>query len=223
LDKHTAYYNIQEALPKPGCVLCRLNRHVELKYIRDVLYNETTSVSTRAAMRNARGFCYPHAQAMVEMGYALDVSIVYQDILMTLKELLEKPSAHRAASRRGKRNLSEALATQGPCPACAHRDELEAVYVETLLDHLLDPEFVARFRAADPLCVAHLRQAIEDVRVPAQFSALRETVLAHWETLIAELGEFVRKHDHRFRHEAVGEEGTAWLRAVDAVAGTIEY
>jgi hypothetical protein len=48
---------------------------------------------------------------------------------------------------------------------------------------------------------------------------VRRVQLAHWESLIAELSEFVRKNDYRFQHEPVGREGSAWLRAVDAVSG----
>jgi hypothetical protein len=139
---------------------------------------------------------------------------------MTLEELLEKPSPRQAASKRGKNNLSVALGPQGPCPACAHRAELTDVYVETLLDHMVDPEFIAKVRAATPLCLSHYRQTIEKGAPPDVFQTLREIQVAHWERLIRELGEFVRKHDHRFRHEQINQEGTAWIRAIDAIVGT---
>ena len=226
MDKHTAYFNILSALPQPGCAVCRLAHDVEVQYIRDVLYSQTTAVNTRARLRAARGFCLYHARQLDEIGHALDVSIIYQDILMTLRDVLKKASLRPVAWRRGRiKNirrvkLSGALAPQGPCPACAHRAELEAVYVETWLDHLPDPEFCARLRAADPLCLTHLRQAIEVVPSPEQFETLREIQIAHWQPLIVELGEFVRKNDYRFHDEQVGKEGNAWIRAVDAVIGT---
>jgi len=40
-----------------------------------------------------------------------------------------------------------------------------------------------------------------------------------WERLLAQLSEFIRKNDYRFRDEPVGEEGDAWLRAIAALAG----
>jgi hypothetical protein len=153
------------------------------------------------------------------IGHALGVSIFYQDITLTLKELLERPAPQRAAHRRGRQRLSDALAPEIVCPACTHRDTIEAVYIETLLDHLEDPAFVDKLRSADPLCVAHLRGAIEIVPDAGRFQTLRDIQIAHWEGLIAELGEFIRKHDHRFQDEAVGQEGTAWLRTLDAIAG----
>jgi len=223
LDKHTAYFNILGALPQPGCAICRLVHTVEVHYIRDVLYSRTTDVKTRAELRSARGFCRPHARQLDEIGHALDVSIIYQDILKTLNEALERPSARQAATRRGKGQLADALAPQQECPACTHRAELEAVYVETFLDHMADPDFVSKVRSADPLCLTHLRQVIEEGPSPERFQALRDIQIAHWEKLISELGEFVRKNDHRFHHEAIGEEGNAWIRAVDAIVGTLKF
>jgi len=223
LDKHTAYFNILSALPQPGCVVCRLGHDVEIRYIRGVLYSQTTAVNTRAELRDARGFCLYHARQLEEIGYALDISIVYQDILMTLRDVLDKPPLRRAAGRRGRTRLSDALAPQRVCPACAYRAELEAVYVETWLDHLLDADFIAKVRAADPLCLAHFCQAVEIAPSAEQFETLREIQIAHWQPLIAELGEFVRKNDYRFHDERIGREGDAWIRAVDAIAGTRKF
>jgi hypothetical protein len=37
--------------------------------------------------------------------------------------------------------------------------------------------------------------------------------------LMAELAEFCRNHDYRFRHEAWGPESDAWQRAIEVLAG----
>ena len=39
------------------------------------------------------------------------------------------------------------------------------------------------------------------------------------QSLLAELSEFIRKHDYRFTGEGMGEEGTSWIRAIEMVAG----
>jgi hypothetical protein len=219
LDKHAAFHNLLDALPQPGCAVCRLGHAVEVKYIEDVLYSKTTAIETRAEWRDARGLCLYHARQLDQIGHALGVSLFYQDILLTVKELLEKPSRRPFSRLRGKRALVEALSPQNDCPACAYRDSLEAVYLEVWLDHLLDPGFHEAVQSAAPLCLPHLRQALLQVSAGERFERLRRVQLAHWEALIAELGEFVRKNDYRFQHEEVGGEGSAWLRAVDAVAG----
>jgi hypothetical protein len=204
-------------------VICRLGHEVEISHIKDMLYSKTTSIKTRAEMREARGFCMAHAKQLDEIGHALDLSIIYQDILITLKQALQEPSPRKAASRRGKGQLSGALGAQIDCPVCTYREEIVDVYVETLLDHLVDPQFAAKVRVAAPLCLPHLRRAIENLSTAEQFRTLRDIQLPHWEELIAELGEFVRKNDHRYRNEPVGREGTAWLRAIDALVGTRKF
>jgi hypothetical protein len=210
---------LQEALPQPGCAVCRLGRDVEFKYVEDVLYSKTTAIETRAEWRDARGLCKYHARQLDQIGHALGVSLFYQDILLTVKELLAGAPRQQGTRRRGKRALAEALSPQRECPACAYRDSLEAVYLEVWLDHLVEPPFLEAVRTAAPLCLPHLRQAILQVPDSERFERLRRVQLEHWDALIAELGEFVRKNDYRFQHEPVGQEGTAWLRAVDAVAG----
>lgn len=223
MDKHTAYFNLLEALPQRGCAICRLAHEVEINYITDVLYSKTTSVKTRGELREARGFCAAHATLLDGIGHALDVAIVYQDILMTLRDELARVSPERGSSRRGKRQLAGKLGPQSECPACKYRGELEAVYVETFIDHLVEADFAERTRNADPLCVQHVRQAIEHGMPAPQLRVMHEIQSAHWQTLIDELGEFIRKHDHRFRHERIGEEGNAWIRAVDAITGTRKF
>jgi hypothetical protein len=175
-----------------------------------------------------------HVRQLDQIGHALGVSLIYQDIVLTLVDLLKRSSPRQAVHRRGrcplwwdrmrgKRRLLEVLAPRAECPACAYRATLEAVYIETLIDHLSDSEFVARLREADPLCLAHFGHAIEGVCDGELFRILRDVQLEHWEALVAELGEFIRKNDHRFQHEPVGREGTAWFRALDAIAGTRKF
>ena len=220
MDKHTAYYNLLEALPEPGCVVCRVGHAVEVKYIEDVLYSKTTAIETRAEWRDARGLCLYHARQLDQIGHALGVALFYQDILLTVRDLLEKPSRQKAVRRRDKKALVETLSPQIECPACAYRASLEAVYAEVWLDHITESTFLESVRTADPLCLAHLREVIQRVVDSERFETLRQAQIVHWEALIAELGEFARKNDYRFQHEPVGREGSAWLRAVDAIAGT---
>jgi len=196
-----------------------LGHAVEVKYIEDVLYSKTTALETRAGWRDARGLCGVHARQLDQIGHALGVSLFYQDILMTVRDLLLRSASYQAVRRRSRKALVEALSPQIECPACTHRDSLEAVYIEVWLDHLLEPAFLKSVQAADPLCLPHLRQAILQAPDAEHFETLRRVQIAHWESLIGELGEFVRKNDYRFQHELVGKEGTAWLRAVDAVSG----
>ncbi len=222
LDRHTAYFNILDALSQPGCAVCRSSHEAEVRFVRDMLYGKATVVKTRVEMREARGLCADHSRLLCQVGHALDVSIFYQDILQNLSELLTSFSARASRWRAGKK-LSGVLAPRAPCPACVHRAEFERIYVETLLDHLPDPDFVERVQGGDPLCLSHFRQALETAPSGEHVAILCQVQLAHWERLVVELGEFIRKNDYRFHDEPIGAEGDAWLRAVDAIAGTRQF
>ncbi len=188
--------------------------------MHNLLYGKATIVKTRVEMRDARGLCAFHAQLLRQVGHALDVSIFYQDILQTLKELLISSSTRPSWRKPGKR-LAASLAPRAPCPACVYRAEFERIYIETLLDHLPEPDFVERLRGAAPLCLRHFCQAVETAPSREHVAILRSLQLAHWERLVSELDEFIRKNDYRFSDEPIGEEGDAWLRAVSAVAGML--
>lgn len=65
----------------------------------------------------------------------------------------------------------------------------------------------------------HLRQALPAAPDEAALRRLVEIELECLGRLRGELRELTRKFDHRFKHEAVGPEGDAWLRAIDQVSG----
>jgi hypothetical protein len=49
----------------------------------------------------------------------------------------------------------------------------------------------------------------------------RALLTARLEALLADLDTFLRRSDHRFTHEPMGEVGDAWLRAIRAVGGDV--
>jgi hypothetical protein len=78
---------------------------------------------------------------------------------------------------------------------------------------------LAAYESSDGLCLPHFRQALTQVRDGRVFEALVNAQRAIWGRLVGQLGEFIRKSDHRFRGESWGEERDAWLRAIAALAG----
>jgi hypothetical protein len=94
-------------------------------------------------------------------------------------------------ARRARADLADRLAPPDGCTVCdAQRAAEDAANVPT--DAVL--------------CRPHLR-------IP------NEATLTHWRALLADLDEYVRKSDYRFRDEPRGEEQRAPWRAVAAVAG----
>ena len=63
------------------------------------------------------------------------------------------------------------------------------------------------------ICVTHVDALPEGPR--------RALLTARLEALLADLDVFLRRSDHRFSHEPMGEAGDAWLRAIRAVGGDV--
>lgn len=115
--------------------------------------------------------------------------------------------------RPSSRDWQALLTGHDPCPACQHYLTMEQVYLGAFAEYLDRPAFQAALKESDGLCLTHLGKLLgypldEET---AQF------VMAHhlwrWEQLDQELGEYIRKNDHRFRHEPFGPEGDSWQRA----------
>jgi hypothetical protein len=66
----------------------------------------------------------------------------------------------------------------------------------------------------------HLRLALEAVSDGDAYAVLLAISRKQLEALNAELAEFIRKNDYRFRDEGFGNEGDAWKRALSKISGT---
>ncbi|HEY8477865.1 MAG TPA: hypothetical protein VIN09_13460 [Chloroflexota bacterium] len=93
------------------------------------------------------------------------------------------------------------------CPACHET----ARQVATL---------ARRLSVGDPVavCLRHL-QLVLDAAPPPRRSAWIERADAALDSLERGLGEFIRKHDHRYAHEAWGSEADSWLHAATFFGG----
>ena len=93
--------------------------------------------------------------------------------------------------------------------------------VQVLLDHLREPDTLAAYSASDGLCLPHLRRALAEARPRHReaVASLAAAMSTRLQGLEAELAEYVRKHDYRFRGEAFGEERAAPARALARFVG----
>ncbi|NJN81394.1 MAG: hypothetical protein HC802_03340 [Caldilineaceae bacterium] len=96
----------------------------------------------------------------------------------------------------------------------------EGHYANILLKYLLEiPELDEAFRGSDGLCLTHLGNTLARARSRSAAAALVDAQRSVLQRLDGELSEFIRKNDHRFRHERFGAEEDAWLRALETVSG----
>lgn len=225
-SKHTAYYNLREALARsaasgPGhCPLCDLAAKAVASYLDSLLYESVNDPSLRQDIREARGLCNEHAwQLQTLSGGALGIALIYRDVLETVLQLIRQGKYRRSqplALQRlaGTAELVAVLVPQRECPACRHQHVVEDVYLGTLIDALGEEDMRSAFRASSGLCLPHFRHALQLVGSEAAFNRLVELETTCLERLDADLNEFIRKQDYRFAHEPIGQEGDAWRRAI---------
>ena len=184
----------------------------------------------RARLRASHGFCREHAIQAAAVRDALGLSIIYQDILESLKKDMQSAAGTPGAATGGflrrrsggdGENVSRHLSSHRACPACAARDEMTDAGLHAFVANISDDAIDQLFRASGGLCLPHLRRALSLSNNAACLSALVEGQSAAIERTTAELAEFIRKHDWRFNKEPVGAEGLAWQRAMSMVVGEL--
>ena len=122
------------------------------------------------------------------------------------RRAIEQRLAHPPHRRKPK------LVRTTTCPACRRRSQHTASALS-----VLEKAPAKRFRQVR-FCIPHLPLVLERVS-PEVAEAVLESQRDTFRRLHAELAEFFRKADYRFRDEPRGSEQTAWLRAADTLAG----
>lgn len=234
MNRSISYFALREALPEPGCAVCRLKAKATEQYLDGLLWESVNDPGVRNSVRQAQGFCHEHAWRLVRHGGSLGTAILLRDVLQDVLGALQQAHAQDLPSAPQRRALRTAdpgrrptpagrllarLTPTAGCPACAYGQQMEGIHLDILVNQLLGEDgLLELYEASDGLCLPHLREAIS--RAPKEAAlAIINAQARIWERLLAQLSEFIRKSDYRFRGEAVGEEGDSWLRAISALAG----
>jgi hypothetical protein len=216
-ERTMTHQHLRSALRQPGCALCRLRDSAGQRFVQDLLYEGVTDPERRAAVRGALGFCRDHSRTMLGASASLGVAIITQDLLTTL---LDAIGAEQHRRRRRRDSLVAALSPEAPCPACAWADEMLSHYVGELVSSIrASGDLLDLYRASDGLCLPHFRIVLDGAPDKKVSEILINAQREIWQHLVHDLSEFIRKCDHRFRHEEWGEERDSWERAVSSLAG----
>jgi hypothetical protein len=225
-------YDVIEACADPGCPLCRVSLRWGGRFMAAILYEEVTDPHTRGRLKQSFGFCRDHAwQAADVGGTLLGMSIIYRGLLGQIDKALAQAAPgdqKRWWQKLGTSASAEpasppGLAPVDPCPACVYLAEMEDTALVALTDALPGNE---RLRAGlkqpnGGLCLPHLRRALGLARDQDAFNFLQESTRSRLAALEAEMDEFIRKYDHRFRKEEWGDERDSWQRAIRWIAGGV--
>jgi hypothetical protein len=189
----------------------------------------------RAKLRQSRGFCREHTWALERIGAAQGLTIIMHDVLkealrvlregrFTPTPIFSRVGAQEFVDRHKPRMATSgvvaALGPQGPCPACAHADEMEGIFLEVLVEHLLEKDgLLLRFQSSSGLCLPHLRGALQHVGDIKTYDALTAAQEAIWQRLLDNLGEAIGKYEVQRQGQATPEEGDSWRRALGQIVG----
>ena len=229
MSRHSVFFDIEDALAKAGCPLCRLTTASVLQYFGSLGYEQVNDVEARDELRANGGFCRRHAWLFWERsGNRLGVAIIYRDLLnhatggvkasggLVSGGLLRRLGRFLPGTKTGERN---GPAAPRPCTACRYEADAELRYRSTLLEHLAAADVRERYTASAGLCLPHLSRALEAGGRGEDLAFLRDDASRRLSSLVGELDEYIRKHDYRFRHEGFASEEDSPRRAVERAVG----
>ncbi len=221
--KHLEYHHLVEAMHQGGCPVCFLLARNADQYMSSLLYESVNDPGVRKRLREMSGFCNRHAWSLKKHGDGLGQSIIYEDLLSTMRAWLNDqrgfikgPNRSRGGggSGRGRRASRKVSDT---CPVCTMLARAEERIISTFIQHFDDEEFARTYKESFGLCIPHLLSVMGRGDLPAEH--LLEIESGNLESLIAELKEFQRKNDYRFSGEGFGAERDSWIRAIEKMVG----
>jgi hypothetical protein len=213
IDRHINFFELQKALARPGCPLCRIVADRAEQYIDNMLFEHISDRGFRKTHRAAGGFCDVHSRNLLSFRDGLAVAILGRDILEDRILFFQKRKSWRPREQ---------------CPVCAERDRIEREYLGFLAqcetgaaggDTANAGELREAFTASDGLCAPHYGKLLEShKRLPPWIIEFHEKkfrdLLTRVNTFI-ELSAYGRQEEFRRLPEAdqlVWKKLTANLR-----------
>ena len=231
--KFIGFFRFIDACSGPGCPVCRCVVADTRHYLDSLLYEQVNDPETRSQLRALWGFCNWHAWMLREASDpAFGSAIIYEDMIRVVVRRFERLIGHGAG--RGGRwvgwlhglvghrrvpLLVELYRRRPLCPACVQAADSEERYIDAALWFVDDPQIDRAYRKSEGLCLPHALHALEVDRERGAAARLLSRTLPKWTALRKDLEEFASKHDYRNREPFTKAEGTAYVRAFEALTG----
>jgi len=215
--KHTTYFNLLDAL-KEGCPICFLVKKNTHKFMDDFLYESVNDPGLRWEIKASFGFCNRHAWQMQRLGDGFGQAIVYNDLMNAVLKKLEGIGESISVKELLKR-IDPGTNARQICIFCKQENDAQERFISVFWESLDDPEFNFHYKASFGLCLSHLALALKICRNRKQAKELIGIEAPKLSGLIAELKEFMRKHDYRFSEEKFGKENDSWIRTIEKLIG----
>ncbi len=232
--KFISFFRLIDACDGPGCPVCRCLVADTRQYLDSLLYEQVNDPETRSRLRASWGFCNWHAWMLREASDpAFGSAIIYEDMVRVAIRRFERLIGREVGGggrfvgwlralvgRRRLPLLVELYRRRPMCPACGQAADSEGRYIDVVLRFVDDPQFDRAYRKSDGLCMPHALHALDVGRGRGAAALLLSRTLPKWTALRKDLEEFVSKHDYRNREPFTEAEGTAYVRAFEALTGT---
>lgn len=228
---------LRQAATQGGCPVCAVQREAEEQYLRFWAHEGTNDGAAISKLLKSRGFCARHAwqaKSLYEEQWhdGMGIANTYQYLLTQwlkdldkLQSMLDK-GRHATSHQRRRQLVEEALGAKVKCPACASGENTAEFAVHCLLSEIDDEMTGKRWRvlyeSSAGLCLEHLRLALGDSRHPQTTEFILKVEREKIAALLAEVKEYLRKCDYRFKDEPKGSEHDSWVRALAKFVGAKE-
>jgi hypothetical protein len=224
---------LDEAMKKPGCPVCRLAEESVQKSASGFLYENSMNPEVRQPIIEARGFCPDHTLLLVAVemsssGPVLGINYIYEQLARLVADELtaQKPSVP---------GFSKVLKYFQPstpplpvCPLCEHEKQSATNLLQALFEELEEDTSVTRnaYAQSEGLCYSHLTSGLRENSplYPASSKFLIDQTKERLTAQSAEMREYIRKHDWHYRDEKISpSELTAWKKVLTFFTGLPEY
>jgi len=218
--RHAGEHDLIEAFGQPGCPVCRLSSEAVDAYLTSVCYEQVNDLDLREQLRTAGGFCRAHAERFIKQRLGqLAAAIVYRDVLNTARKRLAAGNGFVGRSKLAALFGGGRARPQNPppCPGCEAETEAEGRYLTALRNRMVDPTIREKYTAGDGLCLPHIDQALQADDDGAR--ALAGAAVEMLGSIVADLDEYIKKHDYRFQTSVWNGGENTPERAVERAVG----
>ena len=218
-EKNISHMHVLDAVEKSkNCPLCDLDNASVRKYISDMLYESVNDRTLRKRLEKQKGFCSFHGELILEHGDALGIAILHTDQIQLLLDYLNSAGSIFSKIK----NIDHSGWTDhSGCIICEVRREAEKRHIDNFIE-LMDDDTMKNYLEKFPgFCAKHLFKVLEKLDKPEHVKYLLKLHVERYESLLADLKEFCRKNDYRFRTEPAGKEADSWQKTVYVVSGKI--
>jgi hypothetical protein len=218
--------SLSESLRFGECLICSNLIHSERHAIHSFLWEGMMSPHVRGAFLEGGGFCARHfwiAKRTEEDGWrsgGVGVAILCENLVdHAIRELPREAELTRRTM--GPFQFKRTVNVPPPGAGCifCHDWMVREEALLEILEYLRHKPAWFEKLERSPLCVHHALMALQIWREPDDKLQLRCALEEHLRQLLADLKEFIRKHDWNHRDEPLGREKDAVLRAIQVLTG----